>query len=77
MCVRAQVLTICDTMDCSLPGCSVRGIFQARILEQVAISHSRGSAPPRQGSNPGSSREFARRWLVLGLSNSDKDGVGP
>ena len=29
--------TLCDPMDCSLPGLSVRGIFQARILEWVAI----------------------------------------
>ena len=34
-------------MDCSLPGSSVHGILQARILEWVAISSSRGSFPPR------------------------------
>ena len=34
--------TLCDPMDCSLPGSSVHGIFQARILEWVAISFSRG-----------------------------------
>ena len=34
-------------MDCSLPGSSVHGIFQARILEWVAISFSRGSSWPR------------------------------
>ena len=34
-------LTLCDPMDCSLPGSSVHGIFQARILEWVAISFSR------------------------------------
>ena len=34
----------CDPMDCSLPGSSVHGIFQARILEWVAISFSRGSS---------------------------------
>ena len=33
-----------DPMDCSLPGSSVHGIFQARILEWVAISFSRGSS---------------------------------
>ena len=32
----------CDSMDCSLPGSSVHGIFQVRILEWVAISYSRG-----------------------------------
>ena len=36
-------LTLCDTMDCSLPGSYVHGIFQARILEWVAISFSRKS----------------------------------
>ena len=30
--------TLCDPMDCSLPGFSVHGIFQARILEWVAIA---------------------------------------
>ena len=34
-------------MDCSLPGSSVHGIFQARVLEWVAISFSRGSSQPR------------------------------
>ena len=38
---------LCYTMDCSLPGSSVHGIFQARILEWVAISFSRGSSWPR------------------------------
>ena len=35
-------------MDCSFPGSSVHGIFQARILEWVAISFSRGSSWPRR-----------------------------
>ena len=48
VCVHAQLcLTLCNPMDCSLPGSSVHGIFQARILEQVAIS-SPGDRP-----NPG------------------------
>ena len=37
----------CDPMDCSLPGSSVHGILQARILEWVSISFSRGSSQPR------------------------------
>ena len=37
-------LTLCDPEDYSLPGSSVHGIFQARILEGVAISSSRGSS---------------------------------
>ena len=36
--------TLCNPMDCSLPGSSIHGILQARILEQVAISFSRGSS---------------------------------
>ena len=40
-------LTLCDPMDCSLPGSSVHGIFQARLLEWIAISFSRGSSWPR------------------------------
>ena len=39
--------TLCDPVDCSLPGSSVRGIFQARILEWAAIYFSRGSSRPR------------------------------
>ena len=39
--------TLCNPMDCSLPGSSVHGIFQARILEWVAISFSRRSSQPR------------------------------
>ena len=33
-------LTLCDPMDCSLPGSSIHGIFQARVLEWVAIAFS-------------------------------------
>ena len=40
-------------MDCSLPGCSVLGILQTRILEWVAISSSRGFSWPLDGSNSG------------------------
>ena len=40
-------LILCDPMDCSPPSFSVHGIFQARILEWVAISFSRGSSQLR------------------------------
>ena len=40
--------TLCDSMDRSLPGSSVHGILQPRILEWIAISFSRGSSPPRE-----------------------------
>ena len=39
--------TLCDPMDSSPPGFSVRGILQARILEWLAIPFSRGSSQPR------------------------------
>ena len=39
--------TLCDPMDCSLPGSSLQGILLARVLEWVAISFSRGSSRPR------------------------------
>ena len=39
--------TLCSPVDCSLPGFSVHGIFQARIQEWVAISYSRGSFQTR------------------------------
>ena len=46
--VQAQsCLTHCIPMDCSPPGSSVRGVFQARMLERVAISSSRGFFQPR------------------------------
>ena len=45
--VALLCLTLCNTLDCSPPGSSVRGIFQPRILEWVAISSSRGSSQPR------------------------------
>ena len=45
--VAQSCLTLWDLMDCSLSGSSVYGIFQARVLEWVAISFSRGSSWPR------------------------------
>ena len=45
--VAQSCLTLCDPMDCSLPGFSVHGILHVRILEWVAIPFSRGSSWPR------------------------------
>ena len=50
--VTQLCLTLYDPMDCSLPGASVHGIFQARILEWVAIPFLQGIFST-QGSNPG------------------------
>ena len=50
-CMHAELLqwylTLCRPMDCRLPDSSVHGIFQARILEWVAMLSSRGSSRPR------------------------------
>ena len=44
---RSVVPTLCNPMDCCLPGSSDHGIFQVRVLERVVISFSRGSSQPR------------------------------
>ena len=65
-------LTLCDPVDCSPPGSSINGILQARILEWVAISFSRGSSWPR-GSKP-----FRLHWqadsLPLSHQGSPQEG---
>ena len=45
------VSDFCNVMNCSCPGCSAHGIFQARILECVAISSFRGSSQPGDPSH--------------------------
>ena len=47
MLVAQSCLTLCDSMDYSLPGSSVHGILQARVLEWVAIPFSKRSSQPR------------------------------
>ena len=54
--------TLCDPMDCSPPGSSVHGIFQAWILEWVDISFSRGSSWARDQTQV--SRIVGRRFTV-------------
>ena len=48
--VAQLCLPLCDPVDCSLPGSSVHGIFQVRILERIAISSSTGSSRARGGT---------------------------
>ena len=45
--VAQSCLTLCNPVDCSLPGFSIYGILQARIMEWVTISFPRGSYRPR------------------------------
>ena len=60
--VAQSYLTLCNPKDCSPPGSSVHGIFQARIVEWVAISFSTGAwAPSYQPSSPGPSH-WHMRW---------------
>ena len=56
--------TLCDPMDCSLSGSSIHGIFQARVLEWIAISFSRGSSRPRNRTRV--SHIAGRRFTVRG-----------
>ena len=44
-------LTLCNSTECSPPGSFVHGIFQARLLEWVAMPSSRGSSPSRDGTS--------------------------
>ena len=54
MCCSAKslqlCLTLCDLMDCSLPGSSIHKILQASTLEWVAMLYSRGSSRPKDGT---------------------------
>ena len=66
-CSIAQLCpTLCDPMDCSPPDSSVHGILQARILEWVAISFSRGL--PQPGIEPTSPA------LASGFFTSERPG---
>ena len=47
VCCHFSCVWLCNSIDCSLPGSSVHGILQARILEWVAMPSSRGSSQPR------------------------------
>ena len=60
--VAQSCLTVCDPMDCSLQGSSVHGIFQARVLEWVAISFSRGSSRLRDQTQVS---HIAGRWFAV------------
>ena len=44
---KSNESTLCNPMDCSPPGSSLHGILQARILEWISNSFSRGSSQPR------------------------------
>ena len=62
--VARSCLILCNLMDCGLPGSSVYGIFQARILQWVAISSSRGSSQPRNRTHDSSVSALAGRFFT-------------
>ena len=63
--VAQSYLTLWGPMDCSLPGFSAHGIFQATILERGAISYSRGSSRPRDWARISCISCIGRRTLYL------------
>ena len=61
--VIQSCLTLCNSMDCSPLGSSVHEILQARILEWVTISFTRGSTPPRdQSCNSCTGKQILYHW---------------
>ena len=64
MCAKSlqSCATICDTVGCSLPGSSVHGILQARLLEQIAMPSSRDLPDP--GTEPESHASCIGRWVL-------------
>ena len=63
--VVQSCLTLCDPKDCSLPGSSVHGVSQAKILELVTITIFRGSSPPRDLTKVSCiSRQILYHWAT-------------
>ena len=60
--IAQSCLTLCDPVDCSPPGSSAPGIFQAGILEQVAISYSEDLSDPGIEPVSPASPSSAGRW---------------
>ena len=61
--VTKLCLTLCDPMDCSPPGSSVHGFPRQELLEQVAISYSRGSSQPKDWTHV-SGISCIGRWIL-------------
>ena len=74
-------LTLWDLMDCSPPGSSVHRIFQARKLEWVAISYSKGSPGHRDQTRVSHAYYIGRRipyhWAPPGKPTWDTTEVLP
>ena len=76
VCSVAQLCpTLCGPMDCSPPGFSVHGTFQARILGWFAISYSRGSSQPRDWTHISCVSCIGRQILSLPLRHLGSPAV--
>ena len=64
LCVRQSCPTLCNPMGYSPPGSSVHAILQARILEWVAMSSSKGPSQPRDQTSVPCVFYIARRFLT-------------
>ena len=73
--VAQSCLTVCDPMDCSLPGSSVHGIFQVIVLEWIAISFSRVFSQPRNLTQV--SRIVDRRFTIWATREVQKEIMKP
>ena len=62
-------LTVCNTMDCSLPGSSIHRILQARILEWVAISFSKDGHTSQIKTYKNFSNNACERTIVFQYNN--------
>ena len=62
--VAQSYLTLCNPMDCSLPGSSIHGIFQARVLEWGAISFSNSSLSRDWTQAPALGAQSLCHWTV-------------
>ena len=61
-------LTLRSPLDCSIPGSSVHGILQTRILEWVAMPSSRGSSQPRDGTCVSLSPALAGGFFTISVN---------
>ena len=68
---HSVVWLFCNLMDCCLPGSSLHGILQARILEWVAMPSSRGSSQPRDWTHV----SCIGRWILYCLSHQGSPGI--
>ena len=70
--------TLFDPMDCRLPGSSVPGIFQSRILQWAAVSSSRESSPSRDRTHISWVSFIGRRFFTTApWTNGNHRGVSP